>query len=257
MQGEVVVQRGGRDGWLHFRDPVEIVAAHSLGEVVVRLQQIEAAVQARGLHAAGFIAYEASPAFDAALRVRDRADTRVALLWFGLYDRVEAFDLPTDLELDDHDRAAYSIGPWKSTVTWPEYERAIHSIKQHIADGETYQVNYTYRLRAPFDGEAWSFFLCLAQKQPIGYAAFMDIGSHVICSASPELFFRLSGRALTAKPMKGTAARGRTLAEDRAQADWLHHSEKNRAENVMIVDMIRNDLGRIADDRFCGRAALV
>jgi para-aminobenzoate synthetase/4-amino-4-deoxychorismate lyase len=246
MQGEVVVQLGGQGGWLRFCDPVEIVAAYSIDEVVVRLQQIEAAVQAYGLDAAGFIAYEASPAFDVALHVREHPDIALPLLWFGLYDRGERFDRLSDLDRNVRDRVTYSIGPWHPTITWPAYERAIQSIKHHIADGETYQVNYTYRLRAPFDGEAWSFFLGLAQKQPVGYAAFVDIGSHVICSASPELFFRLSERTLTAKPMKGTAARGRTLAEDRAQADWLHHSEKNRAENVMIVDMIRNDLGRIA-----------
>ena len=247
MRGEVVVQLGGRGGWLRFHDPVEIVVAHSIGEVVARLQQIDMAVQTRGLHAAGFIAYESAPAFDAALRVQALSATALPLLWFGLYDRVEAFDLSADVDRDDRDRAAYSIGPWTSTVAWPEYERAIHSIKQHIADGETYQVNYTYRLRAPFAGEAWPFFLDLARRQPVGYAAYVDIGSHVICSASPELFFHLSGRMLTAKPMKGTAARGCTLREDRTQANWLHHSEKNRAENVMIVDMIRNDLGRIAE----------
>jgi para-aminobenzoate synthetase/4-amino-4-deoxychorismate lyase len=81
----------------------------------------------------------------------------------------------------------------------------------------------------------------------VGYAAYLDIGSHLICSASPELFFHLNGRTLLSKPMKGTAPRGKTLADDRAQMEWLQHSEKNRAENVMIVDMIRNDLGRIAE----------
>jgi para-aminobenzoate synthetase/4-amino-4-deoxychorismate lyase len=242
MPGDVVVQCAPPAGWLRFHDPREIVTAVSLAEVVAQLRYIEARVQSRGWYAAGFLSYEAAPAFDAAHRVRSRAPTELPLLWFGLYDRVETFD-----PLTDSDRAAYSIGPWTPTVTWPEYERAIHTIKQHIADGETYQVNYTYRLRAPFEGEAWPFFLSLARKQPIGYAAYVDLGSHVICSASPELFFHLSGRTLTSRPMKGTAARGRTLREDRAQADWLHHSEKNRAENVMIVDMIRNDLGRIAE----------
>lgn len=251
MPGEVVVQTP-RAGWLRFRAPREIVTAASPAEVVARLRYIEDRVQARGWYAAGFLAYEAAPAFDAAQRVKVPASTTLPLLWFGLYDQAESIELPGDVnqadrDRADHDRAAYSIGPWAPTVVWPDYERAIHTIRQHIADGETYQVNYTYRLRAPFAGEAWPFFLSLAQKQPVGYAAYLDIGSHVICSASPELFFQLAGRTLTSKPMKGTAARGRTLAQDRAQADWLHHSEKNRAENVMIVDMIRNDLGRLAD----------
>ena len=90
-------------------------------------------------------------------------------------------------------------------------------------------------------------FADLAQAQQADYAAFIDTGRHAICSASPELFFRLDGDVLTSKPMKGTAVRGRTLAEDKANMAWLHHSEKNRAENVMIVDMIRNDMGRVAE----------
>jgi len=163
-------------------------------------------------------------------------------LWFGLYDRAEPLaDLP------QLDRSFDPIGPWSPTVTWPEYARAVNTIRDHIADGRTYQVNYTYRLRAPFSGDPWSFFVTLARKQPLGYAAYLDIGSHVICSASPELFFRLNGRTLLSKPMKGTTPRGKTLNDDRAQLAGLQQSEKNRAENVMIVDMIRNDLGRIAE----------
>ncbi|MBP7687674.1 MAG: aminodeoxychorismate synthase component I [Thermoflexales bacterium] len=214
----------------------------SLADVISRLRRVEELVQTNAWFAAGFLAYEAAPAFDVAHRVKPATAPNVPLLWFGLYESVEPFEPP-----DDFDRAAYSIGPWLPTVTWPEYERAIDTIKQHIADGETYQVNYTYRLRAPFQGDAWPLFLSLARKQPVGYAAYVDLGTHVVCSASPELFFQLSGRTLMSKPMKGTAARGRTLTEDQAQAEWLLHSEKNRAENVMIVDMIRNDVGRIAE----------
>ncbi|HEY4722495.1 MAG TPA: aminodeoxychorismate synthase component I, partial [Anaerolineae bacterium] len=139
------------------------------------------------------------------------------------------------------------LGEWTATVPWAAYERSIDAIRNYIADGKTYQVNYTYRLHAPFHGDPWNFFLTLAHRQPVGYAAYVDTGRHVICSASPELFFQLSGRDLRSKPMKGTAARGRTLAEDRANMQWLQHSEKNRAENVMIVDMVRNDMGRIAE----------
>lgn len=240
MHGEVFLQGGPRAAWRRFCQPIAIVETRALADVPAQLRAIELAVNERGLHAAGFLSYEAGPAFDRALRAP--SSTALPLLWFGLYDRVETLD-----RLPDCDPAVYSVGPWTPTVTWREYERAIHAITQHIADGETYQVNYTYRLRAPFDGEAWPFFLSLAHKQPVGYAAYVDTGRHVICSASPELFFQLSGRTLASRPMKGTAARGRTLAEDRANQHWLHHSEKNRAENVMIVDMIRNDLGRVAD----------
>ena len=102
------------------------------------------------------------------------------------------------------------------------------------------------RLRAPFSGDPWSYFIELARAQDASYSAFVNTKEWIICSASPELFCQLNGEALISRPMKGTAPRGLMLHDDREQAEWLHHSEKNRAENVMIVDMVRNDMGRIA-----------
>ena len=120
-------------------------------------------------------------------------------------------------------------------------------IKDYLVRGHTYQVNHTFPLRASFTGDPWVFFLDLAAAQQGQYAAFIDTGPLAICSASPELFFHLDGDRLTARPMKGTAPRGRTLAEDERRIAELRRSEKNRAENLMIVDMIRNDLGQIAE----------
>ena len=119
-------------------------------------------------------------------------------------------------------------------------------IHEHIAAGDTYQVNYTYRLRAPWAGDPLERFAALARAQRSRYAAFLDAGRFAVLSASPELCFRLEDDLLTCRPMKGTAPRGLTLVEDRLQAAGLRASEKERAENVMIVDMVRNDLGRIA-----------
>ena len=244
MRGDILLQTKPRS-WLRFSQPLEIVETRALDEVVAKLRAVEAVV-AQGRYAVGFLAYEAAPAFDRVSRVRPPGG--VPLLWFGLYDRVERLDKTEQIDRrSETERPSYSIGTWASSVDWPTYEKAIARIKDHIARGDTYQVNYTYRLRAPFDGEAWPFFFDLVRKQPAGYAAYLDLGSHCLCSISPELFFKRSGHTLTTKPMKGTAARGRTLSEDRAQMTWLHQSEKNRAENVMIVDMIRNDLGRVAD----------
>jgi para-aminobenzoate synthetase/4-amino-4-deoxychorismate lyase len=135
---------------------------------------------------------------------------------------------------------------WQPTVTASAYRAAVERIKTHIHDGDTYQVNYTYRLRAPFVGDPWAAFARLAAAQETPYAACVDTGDWVLASASPELFFTLEGQAIASKPMKGTAARGVTQAEDLAQAAALKNSEKDRAENVMIVDMVRNDLGRVA-----------
>jgi para-aminobenzoate synthetase/4-amino-4-deoxychorismate lyase len=134
---------------------------------------------------------------------------------------------------------------WQPTLSRAAYHAAIAQIKQHIANGETYQVNYTLRLQTNFTGKPWDFFLHLTQHQS-RHAAYIDTGRYIICSASPELFFQLAGDTIICRPMKGTAKRGRTPQEDRECAEWLKNSAKNRAENVMIVDMIRNDLGRIA-----------
>ena len=131
---------------------------------------------------------------------------------------------------------------WQPTIDRETYNAAIAQIKDHIAEGRTYQVNYTMRLQTDFKGNAWDFFLHLAQSQN-NHAAYVDTGRYVICSASPELFFQLEGDTITCRPMKGTVKRGRTTMEDREQSEWLKSSAKNRAENVMIVDMVRNDLG--------------
>ncbi|HSG14883.1 MAG TPA: aminodeoxychorismate synthase component I [Anaerolineae bacterium] len=237
MKDQVILQDRQGSRWLSFHRPRRVVVARHRAEVFQKLAEVEHEVKERGLYAAGFITYEAAPAFDPALVVRSPAG--LPLLWFGLYERAEPIDVPTG-------RAPYTVDQWQSSVTRADYESAIGRVKDHIAAGETYQVNYTYRLCTPFDGQPWGLFLDLIQAQESSFAAYLDLGSQVICSASPELFFELSGTRLISRPMKGTVERGRTLVEDRSKAEWLYHSEKNRAENVMIVDMIRNDMGRVS-----------
>lgn len=232
-------------GWLHFARPYRLITVHKPDEVVPALQEIERLVQGQGWHAGGFISYEAAPGFDSALHARASTTpaapqkSEIPLLWFGLYPQPRPFTLPKSLEARDALR-------WIPTVEESSYNAAIDQIKQYIADGRTYQVNYTMRLKADFPGSPWDFFLQLAQDQNC-HAAYVDTGQYVICSASPELFFRLEGNTITCRPMKGTTRRGRTSAEDHERAAWLRHSPKNRAENVMIVDMVRNDLGRMAE----------
>ncbi len=234
-----VIQDPANQQWLRFSEPCRVIAASRIEDVVPGLQMIETAVKEERLYAVGFISYEASPAFDSSLRVRPSAS--FPLLWFGLYPEAEKMDLPPLPE-----RIVHAPENWTPSVSREAYHEAIARIKDHIARGETYQVNYTFRLHAPFSGDPWAFFLELMRVQKTKYAAYIDTGRFAVCSTSPELFFRMDGQNLTLRPMKGTAARGLTLAKDKYQARWLHHSEKNRAENVMIVDMIRNDAGRIA-----------
>jgi len=239
IKDQVILHHNSASQWLDFKNPYEVIEAGTIGGVPAALMRIEKLVKDKGWYAAGFISYEASEAFDPAMRVKTTAGFPV--LWFGLYPPPEILRLP------EPDFSAYSLGDWSPSVSKSEYFRAISRIKEHIRSGDTYQVNYTLQLRVPFSGEPWHLFLSMVRAQSPGYAAWVDTGRYAICSASPELFFIYREHRLTCKPMKGTIERGRTLKEDESLARWLHHSEKNRAENLMIVDMIRNDLGRVAE----------
>ncbi|MCG3139426.1 MAG: Isochorismate synthase MenF [Anaerolineae bacterium] len=239
MSGLILLRDVSREQWLRFESPRAIVAANEIARVIPALERIQAWNDAGG-YAAGFIAYEAAPAFDDALVAHTLND--FPLVWFGLYDAPTIFSfehLASNVER--------SSAIWTPNVSRETYNAAIASVREYIARGDTYQVNYTMRLRSDFDGDAAQLFSQLVRAQPNSYAAFMDTGRFVIASASPELFLLRADQTLTMKPMKGTAPRGRFTREDRARANWLHHSEKNRAENVMILDMARNDLGKIAD----------
>ena len=238
--------------WLHFTKPYRMITAERLDEVLPALHEVEHLSQTNQWYAAGFLSYEAASAFDPALQThtstsfletpssrRSARINEIPYLWFGLYPKPHRIALPKPAGKQP------SLN-WHPTTDCETYHAAIARIKDHIAEGRTYQVNYTMRLQTEFTGDAWEFFLQVAQKQN-RHAAYVDTGSHVICSASPELFFQLDGNIITCRPMKGTTSRGRTTVEDREQSEWLKISAKNRAENVMIVDMIRNDLGRIAE----------
>ena len=241
MSDTVFIQEGSRG--LRFASPGRIVAAMRPDEVVPALRVIETAVTQHRHHAAGFIGYEAAAAHGLTVHapVPD-----LPLLWFGLYEKVSVIETGASEFLNPSPSAAYATGPWQPAIGRAAYETVVSRVKDYLARGHTYQVNYTFPLRAAFDGEPLAFLADLAAAQRTEYAAFIDAGRFAICSASPELFFQLDGERLTAKPMKGTAARGCTLAEDEARSAELRQSEKNRAENLMIVDMLRNDLGRIA-----------
>ncbi len=236
--GVVVLRDDASGHWLRFAAPRDIVTATGLADVGPALRRVDAVVRDHGRWAAGFVTYEAAPAFDRALTVKP--DTGFPLLWFGLYDppQIAAPPVPPD--------AKRTVLKWESSVTAAEHRAAVERIKRHICDGDTYQVNYTYRLRAPFGDDPWELFARLVVAQEAPYAACVDTGDWVLASASPELFFTLDGANFTSKPMKGTASRGVTLESDLAQATGLQESEKDRAENVMIVDMVRNDVGRVA-----------
>ncbi|MCX7009075.1 MAG: chorismate-binding protein, partial [Kiritimatiellaeota bacterium] len=235
----------GTTQWLEFRVPHRLLIARKLGEVLPALEELDTAVK-RGYWAAGFIAYEAAPAFDPALVTTHPGP--LPLLWFGLYRKRQVRITPEFPSLGKTDPSLFQAleKRWRPTVLLPEFRRAITAIRRKIADGETYQVNYSFRLRAPFRGDFGTLASALLAEGRTSYGAYLDLGEHALCSLSPELFFCREGDRIVCRPMKGTAARGLTPAEDQRIAAELQQSAKNRAENIMIVDMVRNDLGRIA-----------
>ena len=216
---------------------------------------------ARGQWAAVMIAYDAAPAFEPAMAraIRaDAADAGVPLAFVAVYDDRAVVRRPPALLPHPETHAAARIpptaiapAPWTPTVSRAEFGAAIARIAAFIGAGDTYQVNFTFALARegagpvePGDLDAWLDALCTAHAA--GYGARLDLGDMVVLSASPELFVERRGDRIVARPMKGTAPRGRWVEEDLARRDALVASEKARAENVMIVDLLRNDLGRIA-----------
>jgi para-aminobenzoate synthetase/4-amino-4-deoxychorismate lyase len=205
------------------------------------LEAVQAAVK-NGWYAAGGIAYEASSAFDPALAGREETKPpETPLIWFGLYRGFQSLRIPAHPESD------YQVGRWQSGITKEEYLTSVDHIRGLIASGDCYQANYTFPMSTTFSGNAWPYFLRLIEAHRCRYGALLHMGQTLHCSASPELFFERRGEQVLCRPMKGTCERGLTAPLDREKAAWLEHSQKNRAENVMILDMIRNDLGRVAE----------
>lgn len=219
-----------------FKDPVDVLQTQRLEDIPAIMEAVETAI-GQGFYVAGYVSYEAAPAFNPAMKVK--SSTEMPLVWFGVFDEVHA-------QQTEFAEEEYEVSQWKMASSTKQYKEGIRRIKTAIEEGHTYQVNYTERLHADFTGSDRSFYRQLARNQQADYGAYLDLGKHRILSASPELFFRIKGGAIEAKPMKGTAKRGRTLAEDKAKADELLNSKKEQAENLMIVDLLRNDMSRLA-----------
>ena len=221
---------------LELREPYRVLAADRIEDVRGVVERAEAEALA-GAWVAGFVTYEAAPAFDDALVVQAPLPG-LPLAWFA------AFRSAVAERVGGGDR--YRMAPWRAEISADEYEANVTAIQDLITIGDTYQANYTLRLRGTVQGDLQSVYADLLQAQRGGYHALLTTGCHTVVSASPELFFRWDGRRLESRPMKGTAPRGRWEQEDRRHREQLLASVKDRAENVMIVDLLRNDLGRVA-----------
>lgn len=238
-----------------FQDPVRILTAETLDEIPQLFSQIEEAI-ASGLYVAGYFAYECGYHFERCGDV-ELAPQEMPLAWFGVYKAPAVFDHAVGRfrepysAPEDRQQTHASTKPLSAHIALgiPKtvYLEKILAIKECIAAGETYQVNFTDRISLPTEDPPAALFASLSQHHSAAYGAMMNIAGHHILSFSPELFFKINGREIETRPMKGTMPRGLDAAEDEAAVRRLQNDAKNRSEHVMIVDLLRNDLGRICE----------
>lgn len=233
---------------LLFREPVEIVTAHSAEDVPAAISRLEAALS-DGLHAAGFFSYELGYVLEPRIASLQPASNPVPLMWFGLYRAPEA--------MSNEDVATWLADIARSeshefsdvTLAWDEdaYLERFDKVIEYIRAGDIYQLNLTFKARFQLCGSPLTFYKDLRAKQRVLYGGIVDTGEVTILSASPELFISKRGDVIETRPMKGTAPRAGAIQDDDEQRRILATDVKQRAENLMIVDLMRNDIGRIAE----------
>jgi para-aminobenzoate synthetase / 4-amino-4-deoxychorismate lyase len=230
-----------------FLNPARVLVADRLGDIPRLFSEIELALQ-QGLWLAGYLSYECGYHFERFPNVAVSSP----LAWFGVYEQVEIFDHfraaedETDLQQDESS-SRHDPSPANVSLEIPKeaYAGTIAKIKEYLAAGDTYQVNFTDRLAFNSPLSPAELFSMFSAQQRVAYSAFLNIEGRQIISLSPELFFKTEGDRIITRPMKGTMPRGLDLADDERMATILLNDEKNRSEHVMIVDLLRNDLGRI------------
>lgn len=228
-----------RSLWLSFDGPRQVLSSSNVAEAVPILRQVEDSVRRDGVWAVGWMSYEAAPACDPALVVAGSSE--LPLVWFALYDE------PTCLEKLPEPSTDQAL-EWHASINEFEYAESFAAVHEHIHRGDTYQANLSLRLRADGVPDAYTLFHSMVSTQGGKYSVFVDTGRFAVCSASPELFFERAGSEIICRPMKGTTRRTGDLSVDARSVERLTESAKERAENIMIVDMVRNDLSRIASD---------
>lgn len=245
----VLLESGTADGGARlFTGLGEVIVAATGGEVRPALDRLRTTIG----HRAGFIGFDAGYALEATLAARRApAVDDLPLLWFGVFERAVAVD-PDELL----DAEACAIGPLTWAIGEAEYAARVASILERIAAGDLYQANVTFQASVAVTGTPLALYRRLRTAAAAPFGALVNTGTAWLLSFSPELFFRLRQGAITTRPMKGTARRGDTEESDDAAALALAADPKNRAENLMIVDLLRNDLARVAEPGSVGVPAL-
>ncbi|WP_363735445.1 MULTISPECIES: aminodeoxychorismate synthase component I [unclassified Sphingobium] len=224
-----------------YSDPHEIIAAHTLEEILPALMRLRRGV-AKGSHAAGYLSYEAGFAFEQRLHRYSLKPFGVPLLWFGLFGAPNPTRISPSKPIRPPSRSEY----WQPQIEQHRYMRDVGHILSLIDAGDCYQVNYSFDAHFCYPGDPIELYRELRLAQGAGWGGILSTGQHTLLSCSPELFFSLSGGTIWTKPMKGTASRGTTPKEDATRKRELRENPKECAENLMIVDLLRNDLSRAA-----------
>ncbi|MBI3194426.1 MAG: aminodeoxychorismate synthase component I [Ignavibacteriae bacterium] len=251
---------------LLFVNPVELISTSNLSELPSMFERMEYALR-QGYYLAGYLNYECGFHI---LEIPFDGNSEVPIAWFGVYEKPrtiflggssnsrpnvgrEQSSLPVDKSFLTNQDSPFTIHDSQFTIhshsevaTLESYSKKIAGIKNYIKEGDVYQINFTGRMKFDFDGDELALYESLKNKQRVSYSSFIRTEHQTILSLSPELFFRRKGNKMFVRPMKGTVKRGRTLKEDEELIEWLRNDKKSQAENVMIVDVLRNDLAKIS-----------
>ena len=238
VQGSVICRLPGEEVcWGVFHDPVDLFVANSVVEVEEAMLWLESQLES-GLYVAGFLSYEAGLAFDTAFQAKISDDTPLA--WLAAYSSP-----PTPYQFTDEPSNGLISRHCEPLISPGTYLHDVGQVLKYIYDGDIYQANYTFKSTLSSIEDPYALFQQLTAHHPVPFCAYVDTGDIQVVSVSPELFLKGHEDSLISKPMKGTARRSPIAEQDQKIAVDLSKDEKNRAENLMIVDMVRNDLGRI------------
>ncbi|HMW05748.1 MAG TPA: aminodeoxychorismate synthase component I [Leptospiraceae bacterium] len=229
-----------------FQNPITVLEAYNLNQLEINLRKIEEYIE-QGYVLAGYIAYEAGFLFFENLKNKFFSKNfPFPLLWLGVYPEENITKFSNSKE-HIPSPASYKIENLKLNTSKLEYKNSIQKILDYIYSGYTYQVNFTIKTNFDFIGDSSEFYEELKINQPVPYSAFLNDGRRKILSLSPELFFKREGNRITSKPMKGTLPRGKSPLDDDRIKEQFQLDSKMKAENSIIVDLMRNDIGRITE----------
>lgn len=217
-----------------FDSPIDVITTNDINEIPALLRKMDQ-LKNQGYYLAGYVSYEAAPAFNPEYQVNDKPS--LPLLWFGVFENPQP--------IKERQLNAYSTSDWKPLITKENFIKDIHIIQDYIRHHKTQQVNYTTRFQSSFDGDAYHYYTYLKKNQFASYSAYLELEDLRILSLSPELFLKVDGKRIITKPMKGTMKRGLTYKEDEELKDSLYHSEKNRYENEMVAELLKDELSSI------------